>query len=90
VEGGDEHLPQLKYLLSGLEGLVVGELNHVRFGRKERLVDIDLGVDVDGVVSNIEELDDFWLRELLDNAFPGRSFLLLLARGLYSQKTLEF
>jgi hypothetical protein len=56
----------------------------VRLGREERLVHVDLGVDVDGVVSDVEELDDFGLRKLLDNAFAGREFLLELAGVLQS------
>jgi hypothetical protein len=57
-------LPQLQYLFLGLEGLVVGELNERGFGGEERLVDINLGIDVDGVVSDVQELNNFrlWLR----------------------------
>jgi hypothetical protein len=57
-----------------LEGLVVGELDERGFRGEERLVDINLGIDVDGVVSNIEELNEFWLRFLFNCTFSGNLF----------------
>jgi hypothetical protein len=54
--------------------------------RKEWLVDIYLGVDVDRVVSDVEELDDLRLGELFDYTFSGCLFLLKLAGVLRSQK----
>jgi len=63
-------LPQFENLLLGLLGLVVGELDDVGFGRENGLVHVDLGVDVDGVVTDVEELNDLGLRELFDYALP--------------------
>jgi hypothetical protein len=63
------NLPQLQYLFLGLEGFVVRELDHRRLWRKERLVYINLGIDVDGVVTDVEELDDFRLVRLIDCTF---------------------
>jgi len=48
----------------------------MRFGREKWLVNIDLGVDVDRVVANVEELDDLGLRELFDDTFTARKFFL--------------
>ncbi len=38
-------------------------------GSKEGLVDMDLGVGVDGVVADVKELDDLRFWELFDDAF---------------------
>jgi hypothetical protein len=45
------------------------------FWSEKRLVYIDLGVDVDGVVSDIKKLDDFGLGELFDDVFASGLFL---------------
>ena len=62
-------LPQLQYLFLGLEGFIVRELDHHRLWGEERLVDVDLGIDVDGVVADVEELNDFGSLVLFDHAF---------------------
>ena len=36
---------------------------------KEGLVDVDLGVSVDAIVANVEELNDLGFWELFDDAF---------------------
>ena len=46
-------------MFAGLKRFVVSELNDVRLRREKRLVYADLRVDVDGVVGNVEELNDF-------------------------------
>jgi hypothetical protein len=38
-------------------------------GSEERLVNMDLRISVDGVVSNVEELNDLGFWELFDDAF---------------------
>jgi len=63
-----EDLPQLQYLFLGLEGFVVRERDHHRLWGEERLVYINLGIDVDAVVTDVEELNDLWLLPLLDIA----------------------
>ena len=55
-------------------------------GREKRLIDIDLGVNVNRVVTDVEELDDLGLRELFDDTFTARKFFLKLAGVLYSRK----
>lgn len=45
-------------------------------GREKRLIDIDLGVNVNRVVTDVEELDDLGLRELFDDTFTARKFFL--------------
>jgi len=59
-------------------------LDDVWFWREERFIDIDLGVDVDGVVSDIKELDDFRFGELFDDTFTACKFFLKLAGVLCS------
>ena len=44
---------------------------------------------MDGVVSNVEELNDLGLRKLLDDAFAGGEFLLELAGVLDKQLVLQ-
>ena len=53
-------------------------------GGKEGFVYVDLGVDVDRVISNVEELDDFGLGKLLVRAFAALR-VRLLAGGLHKQ-----
>ena len=36
---------------------------------KERLIDVNLGVGVDAVIADVEELDDLGFWELFDDAF---------------------
>ena len=83
VEEG--HLPKLEGLLAGLEGLVVSELDNVRLRREKRLIHGDLRVDVDGVVGNVEELDDLGLGEKLNDALAARLLLLELAGVLITR-----
>jgi hypothetical protein len=52
-----------------LEGFVVGELNERWLWGEERLIYINLGIDVDGVVSDVKELNDFRLWVLFNYAF---------------------
>ena len=52
---------------------------------EERLVDVDLGVDVDGVIADVEELDDLGLGELFDRALAAAMRDYLLAGGLNKQ-----
>ena len=63
------YLPQGEDGLLGLEWLVVRELDHVRDGGKQRLVHVHLGVRVDAVVPDVEELNDLGFWELFDDAF---------------------
>lgn len=58
-----------------MEGFVVCELNHRGLWGEERLVYVDLGIDVDRVVTDVEELNDFGLLILLDYTFAGSLFL---------------
>lgn len=64
-----EHLPQLQYLFLGLEWFVVRELDGQGLWGKEGLIYVDLGIDVDRVVTDVEELNDFGLLVLIDDAF---------------------
>jgi len=82
-------LPQSENLLLGLLGLVVGELDDVGLGRKDGLVHVDLGVDVDGVVADVEELDDLGLRELFDHALPCAEVLHQLAGVLQKHNNIS-
>lgn len=52
------------------------------FRGEERLVHVHLGVRVDGVVSNIQKLDDLGLRKLFDDAFSRLLVFDELARDL--------
>ena len=54
--------------------------------REEGLVDVHLGVGVDGVVADVEELDDLGLGELFDDTFTACKFFLKLAGVLHSRK----
>ena len=63
------HLPQREHCLFGLERLVVGELDDMRDRGEQGLINVDLGVSVDGVVADIEELNDLGFWELFDDAF---------------------
>ena len=36
---------------------------------KKRLIDVDLGVGVNGIVADVEELDDLGFWELFDDTF---------------------
>ena len=62
-------LPQCQDRRLGLEGLVVGELDYMRDWSEEGLVDVDLGVGVDRIVADVEELNDLGFWELFDDAF---------------------
>ena len=64
-----QYLPQCQDCLFGLERLVVGELDHVGNGSEKGLIDVHLGVGVDRVVADVEELDDLGFWELFDYAF---------------------
>ena len=63
------HLPQCQDRRLGLQGLVVGELDYMRDRSEERLVDVDLGVSVDRIIADVEELNDLGFWELFDDAF---------------------
>ena len=63
------HLPQFQDLFLDLKGLVVGELDYVRDWSEEGLVDMDLGVGVNRIIANVEELNDIGFWELFDDAF---------------------
>ena len=82
-------LPQSENLLLSLLGLVVGELYDVRLGSKDGLVHVDLGVDVDGVVADVEELDDLGLGELFDYALPCAEVLHQLAGVLQKHNNIS-
>ena len=56
------------------------------FGGEERLVHVDLRVRVDGVVADVEELNDPGLGELFDDTFTACKFFLKLAGVLHSRK----
>ena len=58
----------------------------MRFRSEERLVYVDLRIRVDGVVADIEELDDPGLGELFDDTFTACKFFLKLAWVLHSYK----
>ena len=73
-------------MLPGLEGLVTGELDDVRLGCEKRFVNIHLRVRVDGVIADVEELDNLGLGELFDDTFTACKFFLKLAWVLRSQK----
>ena len=64
----DSNLPQLQDLLLDLEWLVVGELDHMRLGLEEGLVDVYLRIAVDAVVGDVEVLNDPGLGELINDA----------------------
>ena len=63
------YLPQGEDGLLGLERLVVGELDYVWDGSEQGLVHVHLGVSVDAVVADVEELNDLGFWELFDDAF---------------------
>ena len=73
-------------MLLGLEGLVAGELDDVRLGREKGFVNVDLRVCVDGIIADVEELDNLGLGELFDDTFTACKFFLKLAWVLRSQK----
>ena len=50
---------------------------------EERLVDVDLGVSVDRIIADVEELNDLGFWELFDDAFSGALILDQLAGNLY-------
>jgi len=52
---------------------------------EKRLVDVDLGVDVDGVIADVEELDNLGFGELFDRALAAAMRDYLLAGGLHKQ-----
>ena len=49
---------------------------------EERLVDVDLGVSVDRIVTDVEKLNDLGFWELFDDAFSGALILDKLAGNL--------
>lgn len=65
--------------------LVVSELDDVWLGSEEGLVDVYLGVDVNRVVANVEELDDLGLGILVDGVLAGVLFLVRLDWGLHKR-----
>ena len=81
-----EHLPQSEDCLLGLQRLVIRELDHVRDGREQRLVHVDLGVSVDAVVADVKELDDLGFWELFDDALAGALILDQLTGNLHRIK----
>ena len=50
---------------------------------EEGLVDVDLGVSVDRIIADVEELYDLGFWELFDDAFSGALILDQLAGNLY-------
>ena len=52
---------------------------------EERLVDVDLGVSVNRIVADVEELDDLGFWELFDNAFATALIFNQLAGNLHTQ-----
>ena len=65
-----------------MEGLVVGKTNDWWDGFEERFINIDIGFDVDGVVSKVEELDDSWLLvSLIEEAIASKLFFDELTRS---------
>ena len=52
-----------------LQSFIVGKLNNVGDWLEERLIYMDLGIGVDGVVPDVKELCYFWLWKLLYDAF---------------------
>ena len=82
-----EYLPECQDRSFGLEWLVVGELNHVGDGSEEGLVNMDIGIGVDGVIANVEELNDLGFWELFDDAFAAALILNQLAGNLRRAET---
>ena len=50
---------------------------------EEGLVDVDLGVSVDRIIADVEELNDLGFWELFDDAFSRALILDQLAGNLY-------
>ena len=69
------YLPQREDCLLGLQRLVVRELNHVRDWGEQGLVHMDLGVSVDAVVADVQELNDLGFGKLFDDALAGALIL---------------
>jgi len=80
------NLPQCEDCLLGLKRLVIGELDHVRNGSEQGLVHVHLGVGVDRVVADVEELDDLGFWELFDDALAGALILDQLTGNLRQKK----
>ncbi len=59
------------------------------FRSEKRLIYVDLGVDVDGVVADVEELDDLGLGELFDYALPCAEVLHQLAGVLQKHNNIS-
>ena len=64
------NLPEFEDLLFDLERFVVGELDHIGLGLEQRFVHVDLGVDIDGVVCDVEVSDDLGSGELVFKTLP--------------------
>jgi len=57
----------------------------MRDGGEQGLINVDLGVSVDGVVAYVEELDDLGFWELLDDALARALIFNQLAGNLPKQ-----
>ena len=62
-------LPQLQNLFFDLQRLVVGKLDDVGHWLEQGLIYMDLGIGVDGAVTDVQKLDNLRLRKLFNNAF---------------------
>ena len=71
----------------GLERLVVGELDDVGDRGKQGLIHVHLGIGVDRVVADVEELNDLGFWELFDDAFAAALILNQLAGNLRRAET---
>jgi hypothetical protein len=65
---GKLYLPESKNMFLGLLRFVVSELDYMRLGWEDGLIDTHLRVNVDWVVTDVKELDDLRLWELFDYA----------------------
>lgn len=73
----------------GLERLVVGELDYVRNRGEQGLVHMHLGVGVDAVVADVEELNDLGFWELFDDAFATALIFNELTGNLHNKRKKE-
>ena len=81
-----KNLPQREDCLLGLERLVVSELDYVRDRGEQGLVHMHLGVGVDAVVADVEELNDLGFWELFDDAFATALIFNELTGNLKQRK----
>lgn len=90
------------YFFLDLEGLVIGKADDGWDGFKEGLINIDIGLGIDGVIGQVEELDDAGLLVgLIEEASASQLFLhqltgrqlhscTLLLLHLYNLQTMDY